>query len=188
MCIRDRVFAAGAVVTAATRGESLRSIDIAFLGMGAFFAVIAVFIFSARKSINAAAPARDAVPGQNVSIFSALKSRWAVFGALAIFVYVGSEVAIGNMLTNFLASPGVLGLELEAAGKMVPFYWGGAMIGRFVGSALLTRVRAPILLAICTAVAVVLCLVVTQTGGVTAAYAALAVGFFNSIMLSLIHI
>ena len=176
------VFAAGAVVTAATRGESLRSIDIAFLGMGAFFAVIAVFIFSARKSINAAAPARDAVPGQNVSIFSALKSRWAVFGALAIFVYVGSEVAIGNMLTNFLASPGVLGLELEAAGKMVPFYWGGAMIGRFVGSALLTRVRAPILLAICTAVAVVLCLVVTQTGGVTAAYAALAVGFFNSIM------
>ena len=54
------VFAAGAVVTVATRGESLRSIDIAFLGMGAFFALIAAFIFSARKQINAAAPAHNA--------------------------------------------------------------------------------------------------------------------------------
>src|SRR5690606_16448668 len=98
------------------------------------------------------------------------------------FVYVGSEVAIGNMLTNFLASENILNLELEQAGKMVPLYWGGAMIGRFVGSALLTKVRAGALLAVCTLVAAVLCVVVTQTGGVTAAYAALAVGFFNSIM------
>ncbi len=177
------VFAAGAVVTAATRGESLRSIDVAFLGMGAVFALIAGFIFSARKQINAAAPARDAAAsGGGASILTALKSRWAVFGALAIFVYVGSEVAVGNMLTNFLASPDVLNLELEQAGKMVPYYWGGAMIGRFVGSFLLTKVRAGVLLSICTVVAAGLCLVVTQTGGTTAAYAALAVGFFNSIM------
>ncbi len=177
------VFAAGAVVTAATRGESLRSIDIAFIGMGVFFALIAAFIFSARKQINAAAPVHDAAePVGAASILSALNSRWAVFGALAIFVYVGSEVAIGNMLTNFLASENILNLELEQAGKMVPLYWGGAMIGRFVGSALLTKVRAGVLLAVCTLVAAVLCIVVTQTGGVTAAYAALAVGFFNSIM------
>jgi len=177
------IFAAGAVVTAATRAESLRSIDIAFLGMGVFFALIAAFISSARKQINAAAPARDAAaPAGAASMLSALKSRWAIFGALAIFVYVGSEVAIGAMLTNFLASPDILNLELEQAGKMVPYYWGGAMIGRFVGSFLLTKVRAGVLLSICTVVAASLCLVVTQSGGTTAAYAALAVGFFNSIM------
>lgn len=177
------VFAAGAVVTVATRGQSLRSIDLAFFSMAAFFALIAAFIFSARKQINAAAPAHDgAEPVGAAAIASALKSRWALFGALAIFIYVGSEVAIGNMLTNFLSGPDVLNIPVHEAGKMVAFYWGGAMVGRFIGSWLLTRIRAGVLLSLCTMVAASLCLIVTQTGGVTAAYAALAVGFFNSIM------
>lgn len=173
------VFAAGAVVTAATRGQSMRSIDLAFLALGAFFAVVAAFIFSARRQINAAAPARTEGAA---SLISALRSPWALFGCLAIFLYVGSEVAIGSMLTNFLASDSVLGLSLEAAGKMLVFYWGGAMIGRFIGSAVLRVVPAGVLLAICTVVAAVLCVVVMRTGGGTAAYAALAIGFFNSIM------
>ncbi|MGH7019732.1 MAG: sugar MFS transporter [Brevundimonas sp.] len=177
------VFAAGAVVTVATRGQSLRSIDMAFLGMGAFCALIAAFIFSARKQINAAAPVHDATePVGAAAIASALRSRWALFGALAIFIYVGSEVAIGNMLTNFLAGPDILNIPVHEAGKMVALYWGGAMVGRFIGSWLLTRIHAGVLLTLCTAVAAALCLIVTQSGGVTAAYAALAVGFFNSIM------
>ena len=171
-------FAAGAVVTAATRTQSLRSIDMAFLGMGAFFALIAVFIFTARKKINAAAPAAT----QAVSPLKALSSPWAVFGALAIFLYVGSEVAIGGMLTNFLESPDVLNAPIETAGKMVALYWGGAMVGRFIGSAVLTRVPAGIVLAVCTVAAALLCLVVSQVGGPTAAYAALSIGLFNSIM------
>lgn len=177
------VFAAGAVVTVATRGQSLRSIDLAFLCMAGVFALIAAFIFSARKQINAAAPAHDAAEPVGVAaILSALRSRWALFGALAIFIYVGSEVAIGNMLTNFLSGPDVLNIPVHEAGKMVALYWGGAMVGRFVGSWLLTRVHAGVLLTLCTVVAASLCLLVTQTSGVTAAYAALAVGFFNSIM------
>ncbi len=173
------VFAAGAVVTAASRGQSLRSIDMAFLGMGAFFALIAVFIFTARKRINAAAPATT---GKPASPLKALSSPWAIFGALAIFLYVGSEVAIGGMLTNFLNSPDSLDAPIETAGKMVALYWGGAMVGRFIGSAVLTRVRAGVVLAFCTVVAGLLCLVVTRTGGATAAYAALSIGLFNSIM------
>ncbi|MNT01791.1 L-fucose-proton symporter [compost metagenome] len=86
------------------------------------------------------------------------------------------------MLTNFLSGPDVLNIPVHEAGKMVAFYWGGAMVGRFIGSWLLTRIHAGVLLTLCTAVAAALCLIVTQTGGVTAAYAALAVGFFNSIM------
>ncbi|HEY0599435.1 sugar MFS transporter [Brevundimonas sp.] len=175
------VFAAGAVVTAATRDESLRSIDFAFLALGAFFAVVAFFIFTARKKINAAAAGAEEAGGVS-SPFRAFSSPWALFGALAIFIYVGSEVAIGGILTNFLASPTILNLPEADAGRMVSLYWGGAMVGRFIGALLLTKVRAGVLLTVNTAVAALLCLVVTQTSGETAAYAAIAVGFFNSIM------
>lgn len=174
------VFAAGAVVTVATRDESLRSIDFAFLGLGGFFALVAFFIFTARKKINAAAA--GAQGDAMASPLKAFSSRWAVFGALAIFVYVGSEVTIGGLLTNFLASPSILNLPEVDAGRLVSFYWGGAMIGRLIGAALLTRVPAGVLLTVNTVIAATLCLVVTQTSGTTAAYAAIGVGFFNSIM------
>ena len=65
------------------------SIGLAFLSLGLFFAVVAGFIFTARKSINAAAPAPTAE--DRMSPLVALKSPWAVLGALAIFFYVGSE-------------------------------------------------------------------------------------------------
>ena len=176
------VFAADAIITdPATRAESLRSIDFAFLAVGAFFAVVAAFIFTARKTSNAAAPAPTAE--DRMSPLVALKSPWAVVGALAIFFYVGSEVTIGDLLTNFLHSPEILDIPLVAAGSMVSWYWGGAMTGRLVGGLLmLTRVRATTILIVNTIVAASLCLVVTQTSGSTAAYAAIAIGFFNSIM------
>ncbi|MFA4949386.1 sugar MFS transporter [Brevundimonas sp.] len=174
------VFATGAVVTAATRDESLRSIDFAFLGLASVFAVVAFFIFTARKKINAAA---EGAQGDAVSSpLKAFSSRWAVFGALAIFVYVGSEVTIGGLLTNFLASPSILNLPEVDAGRLVSFYWGGAMVGRLIGAILLTRVPAGVLLTVNTVIAAILCLVVTQSSGTTAAYAAIGVGFFNSIM------
>jgi len=176
------VFAADAVITdPATRAESLRSIDLAFLAVGVFFAVVAAFIFSARKTINAAAPVPTAE--DRMSPFVALKSPWAVFGALAIFLYVGSEVTIGDLMTNFLHSPSILNIPLAAAGSMVAYYWGGAMVGRLVGGLLmLTKIPASVILIVNTLVAATLCLIVTQTTGVTAAYAAIAIGFFNSIM------
>ena len=173
------VFAAGAVVTVATRGESMRSIDFAFLALGGFFALVAAFIFSARKQINAAAPATDP-SGSN--FLTAFRSPWAVLGAAAIFIYVGSEVTIGSLMTNFLASEHILNRPLEEAGKLVAFYWGGAMVGRFVGSFLLKFVPAGWLLAACTVLAGALCFFVMQTGGTTAAYAALSIGLFNSVM------
>ena len=173
------VFAAGAIVTEATRAESLRAIDFAFLAMAGFFVLMALFIFTARKKIDIAAA------GSNIESASPLKafsSKWAMFGALAIFLYVGSEVTIGIFMTNFLHSPNILNIPLEDAGRMVSLYWGGAMVGRLIGSALMTRVPAGILLAVCTTVAAILCALVTQTSGMTAAYAAIGVGLFNSIM------
>jgi FHS family L-fucose permease-like MFS transporter len=116
----------------------------------------------------------------------AISSRWTVLGGAAIFLYVGAEVAIGTQMALFLNSDAVLGISLEDAGKLVSLYWGGAMVGRFVGSGLLTRVPAAILLAIFTAIACVLCLYVFAIGGVSAGYAALSIGLFNSIMFPVI--
>lgn len=173
------VFASGAVVTPAMRGESLRSIDLAFLTVGAAFVVVAAFIWSARGAIDAAAPR----PAEHASPVEAFRSPWALFGSLAIFLYVGAEVTIGGLLIPFISSPEGLGLAASEAGHMVGwYYWGAAMVGRFIGSALLTRIRAEALLLACTAAATSLALVVSQAEGATAAYAALAIGLFNSIM------
>ena len=133
---------------------------------------------SGAGALAAAAPAST----EAVSPLKALSSPWAIFGALAIFLYVGSEVAIGGMLTNFLESPEILNAPIETAGKMVALYWGGAMVGRFIGSLVLTKVRPGVVLAFCTVAAAVLCLTVSQIGGPTAAYAVLSIGLFNSIM------
>jgi FHS family L-fucose permease-like MFS transporter len=126
--------------------------------------------------------------GQRPSIATAFKSRWAMFGAAAIFLYVGAEVSIGSAMTNFLHEPDMLNIPLDQAGKMVSYYWGGAMVGRLVGSLLLfiVKQRAPWLLAGFATGAVLLCLLVSQLHGTTAAYLALSIGLFNSIMFPVI--
>jgi MFS transporter, FHS family, L-fucose permease len=177
------VFAAGAATDhAVSRAQSLHAIDLAFLIVGAFFLAVGALIWSARKRIDAAAPDKSAIAG---APWAAFRSGWALFGALAIFLYVGSEVSIGSMLTNFLHD-NVAGLTMQSAGEMVSFYWGGAMVGRFVGSALLTRAPASVLLSIAALCAAALCLAVTQLGGGVGAYVALTIGLFNSIMFPVI--
>ena len=85
-------------------------------------------------------------------------------------------------MINFLHQPDVLGVSMEQAGKLLMFYWLGAMVGRFVGSALLIRVPAYRLLAIVALIAATLCLAVTQMGGVVVAVVVISIGLFNSIM------
>ncbi len=171
---------AAAVIDPAARAATLRNIDTVFIGLAVFFGLLGVFIWSVRKRLTAASAAASAeTPG---SPLKALSSGWALFGALAIFVYVGSEVTVGSLMTNFLHSEGALGLPIHDAGRLVALYWAGALMGRFAGSALLTRIPAGWLLAVCTAAAALLCAIVTQTGGVNAAFAALLIGLFNSVM------
>lgn len=175
------VFAAGAAADV-SRAQSLRNIDLAFLIVGAFFFAVGLLIWIMRKRIDAAAPDKSAIAG---APWAAFRSGWALFGALAIFLYVGSEVSIGSMLTNFLHER--LGaISMQNAGEMVSFYWGGAMIGRFLGSAVLTRTPAGVLLAIAALCAAAFCLAVTQLPGSAGSYVALSIGFFNSIMFPVI--
>jgi MFS transporter, FHS family, L-fucose permease len=180
------IFAAsgGVPVTAAQRSESLRHIDTAFLVIAGLIAVLALFIWSMRRRLQEASPllAADA----DASISGALRSRWALLGAAAIFFYVGAEVSIGSYLTNFLHQQDVFAVSLRQAGRLVSFYWGGAMLGRFIGSALLRRVSAGRLLGAAAACAALLCLTVRLTPGSAAGVAALSIGLMNSIMFPVI--
>lgn len=97
-------------------------------------------------------------------------------------MYVGAEVSIGSFLVNFISQPNVGNLEEYDAGKMVSFYWGGAMVGRFIGSAILQKVQAGKLLAINAGLAILMLLVTIFSEGSIAMWAILSIGLFNSIM------
>lgn len=171
---------AGALGTSG-RDVILQSVSTAFLIMAALLGTLfALFALFRRFLVSTVPNHRQPTP---VGMFEALRSRWAIFGAVAIGFYVGAEVSIGSIMINFLNQPRVLNLRLEdAGGYLANFYWGGALVGRLVGTVLLTRVRAARLLAICGVVAALLCLTVLAASGPIAGYAALAIGLFNSIM------
>jgi FHS family L-fucose permease-like MFS transporter len=105
-----------------------------------------------------------------------------VLGAVGIFTYVGAEVSIGSFLVNYFSQPEIAGLTPKIAAGYVSFYWGGAMVGRFIGSAVLQKIRTAKLLAICALGAAGLVAISMLTGGHVAMWSILAVGFFNSIM------
>jgi FHS family L-fucose permease-like MFS transporter len=105
-----------------------------------------------------------------------------LFGTLGIFAYVGAEVSIGSFLVNYFGLPGIAGMSAKTAAGYVSFYWGGAMIGRFLGAPVLRRFKAGYVLAICALAAAALVATSMMLGGHAAMWTMLAVGFFNSIM------
>lgn len=113
-------------------------------------------------------------------------SAWAfphlVLGAIAIFVYVGAEVAIGSFLVNFIGEDNITGLPEAEAAKYITYYWGGAMVGRFIGAAVMQKIAAGSVLAFNSVCACVLLAIAVLSDGYTAMWALLAVGLCNSIM------
>jgi FHS family L-fucose permease-like MFS transporter len=105
-----------------------------------------------------------------------------IFGAIGIFVYVGAEVAIGSFLVNYFTQPDIGGLTEKVAASFVAFYWGGAMVGRFVGSGLLQKMKTGQLLGICAVCAASLVTISMLSTGHFAMWSIILVGFFNSIM------
>ncbi len=198
----------GTVVTPEVRDAALAGIDRAYFWIAGLILLLLAFFWFSRRTVAAAAPKAASGKGMLTLVREALASRWTVLGGAAIFLYVGAEVAIGSQMALFLnsdavwggsnapfgvpllghamGSDGVPGVSLQEAGKAVAFYWGGAMVGRAVGSALLARFNAAGLLALFTAIACAMCLYVVTVGGVSAGFVALAIGLFNSIMFPVI--
>lgn len=114
------------------------------------------------------------------------KSAWShkhlVLGAIGIFVYVGGEVAIGSFLVSFLTQPSIAALGIQQAGEYVSFYWGGAMVGRFIGAAVMQKIQPNKVLAFNAVMAALLVLMTIMGSGRAAMWTLLAVGLCNSIM------
>ena len=112
----------------------------------------------------------------------ALQHRRVWFGMAAIFLYVGAEVSIGSFMINYISLPGIGNMPEARAAGFVSLYWGGAMIGRFIGSALLTRIDTRKLLAFNAVIAGLLVLTTMLTHGHLAMWSVVAIGLFNSVM------
>ncbi|WP_095011954.1 sugar MFS transporter [Tsuneonella mangrovi] len=104
------------------------------------------------------------------------------YGAACIFLYVGAEVSIGSFMINYLEQASVLNQSAAAIGWLVSFYWGGALVGRFVGSGVLRLFSPGKVLAFNALGAITLILISANSHGTVAAYTLLAVGLMNSIM------
>lgn len=119
--------------------------------------------------------------GKNLGI-SIWKQRHLLLGVVGIFVYVGAEVSIGSFLVNYFSQPYIGGLTEKVAARYVSFYWMFAMIGRFIGAAILRKVKTGTLLGLFAVVASGLVITTMLSFGPVAMWTIILVGLFNSIM------
>lgn len=153
-----------------------------YLGIAFVLLIIALVVSRlALPAIKTAGTASKVVSHGSLPIFS---FRHLNLGALGIFMYVGAEVSIGTFLTNYISD--LLIIPVTAANNYVAFYWGSMLAGRLLGSYILKRVRPPLVLTICSMLAVVSILVSINTSGTAAVWSMIAVGLSNSIMFATI--
>ncbi|MDT9013240.1 sugar MFS transporter [Novosphingobium sp. APW14] len=149
-----------------------------YLGIAAALAVVAGAVWLFRNALKG--ESHEASTG--LAGLDLLKRPRFGFGALCIFLYVGAEVSIGSLIVNYLMQGHVMGLAEQAAGKLIAYYWGGAMVGRFIGSAVLRVVSPGKVLAAVAIGAIALIAISTHTTGTLSGYSLLAIGLTNAIM------
>ncbi|CDG84128.1 sugar MFS transporter [Janthinobacterium agaricidamnosum] len=165
----------------AYRAKEAAAVQGPYLALAAALAILAVLFALARlPKISHADDVIDvAQDGPATSIWS---QRHLVLGAVAIFLYVGGEVSIGSFLINFMGDSNVAGLSAADAAHFVSYYWGGAMLGRFIGFGVMRYVSPGKTLAFNAALVIGLILVAIFAHGHLAMWALISVGLFNSIM------
>ncbi len=162
----------------AYRTAETQTIVNTYAGLAAALAVVAGVVWLFRNALKDEQHEQGSMFGG----FGLLKRPRFGFGALCIFLYVGAEVAIGSLIVNYLMLPGTMALNQQSAGEMLVYYWGGAMVGRFIGSAVLGVVSPGKVLSFNALTVVALILVSTNTSGPVSGYCLLAIGLMNSIM------
>ncbi|EJU12262.1 glucose/galactose transporter, partial [Sphingomonas sp. LH128] len=167
----------GEALDAYRRAESAAIVH-GYLGIAVALAIVAGAVWMFRNRL----PVEKHGDTDGFAGFDLLKRPRFGYGALCIFLYVGAEVSIGSLIVSYLMQDHVMALPEQSAGKLIGLYWGGAMVGRFIGSAVLRVLNPGIVLAFnaCAAIALI-ALSVTSSGHVSG-YALLAVGLMNSIM------
>ena len=162
----------------AYRVQQASSVKLPYLGLGVTLIALALIVAKFKLPAISTEHSGKTAAG-TLSIW---KHRRLILGAIGIFVYVGAEVSIGSFLVNYMSQPYIGNIPVNIAARFVSFYWGGAMIGRFIGSGILQKVRTGTLLGIFAIVAATLVSLSMLSTGHLAMWSILAVGLFNSIM------
>lgn len=160
-----------------TPKEAAKAVEIPYLGLAIFTFAVAI-IFSFLKLPKIIDTDGEKIKG------NVLKFRQLRLGVIALTLYVGAEVAIGSFIINFLGEPNIAGMEEKSAATYIPLYWGGLMVGRFLGSAILQKINAQKVLFVSALASALLLAITILTNGQVAMWSMLAVGLFNSIMWS----
>ena len=162
----------------AYRLQQASSVKLPYLGLALALMVLGIAIAKFKLPTIAAENTKQSDTA-NASLWT---QRHLILGAVAIFVYVGAEVSIGSFLVNYMSQPDIGNVSVQTAARYVSLYWGGAMIGRFIGSGLLQKIRTGTLLGMAAIVAALLVISSMLSSGHFAMWSILAVGLFNSIM------
>ncbi len=163
--------------TYSTPKEAAAAVEGPYIWLAIFTFAVAI-IFSFLKLPKIVEAEGEKVKG------NVLKFRRVRLGVIALALYVGAEVAIGSFIINFLGEPHIAGFEEKKAATYIPLYWGGLMIGRFLGSMILQKLSAQKVLLVAALASVILLFITISTTGYVAMWSMLAVGLFNSIMWS----
>ena len=175
----DQLALMPAAEQAAHKAAEAAAVQGPYLGLAAALALLAVLFALARlPKIAFQDTSTAAIDGKG----GAMAYRHLVLGALGIFLYVGAEVSIGSFLINFIGEPHIAGLSHAEAARYVSMYWGGALVGRFIGFAVMRYVSPGKSLAVTALGSMLLVLVAIFTEGSLAMWAIIAVGLCNSIM------
>lgn len=166
----------------AYQSSQASAVQIPYLGLAALLIILALAVFFIKLPDPSKLMSQSEVTNQIGKIELLRRYPHLALGTLGIFCYVGAEVAIGSLLINLMATPEVGGLSHEEGAKWLTYYWGGAMVGRFLGSFMLSRFNPGRYLAFNACVNVALIATAITMGGSIAMYTLIAVGLFNSIM------
>ncbi|WP_128913807.1 sugar MFS transporter [Granulicella sibirica] len=182
----EKLHSLSAAVLQTYREQQASSVRLPYLGIGLTLLLLALALGLLKMPPMITSHTRDFRPGAYDEVAglddSVWRHPWLLMGALGIFLYVGAEVCIGSFLVNYFGLPEISAMPEQVAARYVSLYWGGAMIGRFIGSAILQKLRTGIVLGCAACIACALVIVSMITHGHTAMWAILAVGLFNSVM------
>jgi FHS family L-fucose permease-like MFS transporter len=164
----------------AYQAQQAQAVQGPYIGLAVVLFLLAVFVWLFR--LPALSEATDKGDHDRHSFAEVLRHPHVLFGVLGIFFYVGAEVSIGSFMVNYLSQPEIGHVSEQQAAKYVSYYWLGAMIGRFIGSALMAKFSPRKLLAGFAAINALLVLTTMLTTGDVAMVSIIAIGLFNSIM------
>jgi FHS family L-fucose permease-like MFS transporter len=160
--------------------QQAQAVQFPYIGLAVVLFLLAVFVWLFR--LPALTEATDKGDHARHGFIEVLRHPHVLFGVLGIFFYVGAEVSIGSFMVNYLSMPEIGHMSEQQAAKYVSWYWGGAMVGRFIGSALMAKFSPRRLLALFAAINALLVLTTMLSSGGLAMYSIIAIGLFNSIM------